>query len=93
MKYTFSIPATKEEQSEILYDNMLLFRVYDENNKDISAKCVYVIINLTKNAKIGLGTELIRLAHNFEEGKEIHVTPSTKETGRTRINGNIFNAR
>ncbi len=81
MKYTFSIPETEEEHKEILYDNMVLFRVYDQTNQDISAKCRYVIIHLTKNAKIGLGTELIRLAHNFEEGKEVHAIPSTKETG------------
>ncbi len=81
MKYAFSIPETEEEHNEILYDNMILFRVYDENDEDISAKCIYVIIYLTKNAKIGLGTELIRLAHNFEDGKEVHIVPSTKEKG------------
>ena len=44
-------------------------------------------IFLSKNAMLGLGTELIRLAHNFEEGKEIHIVPASKEKGAEQSMG------
>jgi len=63
----------------ILTDNIVLFKVLDNNNNDISKDCQYVVLYLHKYSKITLGMALIRLAHNFEEGKEIHIIPASKE--------------
>jgi hypothetical protein len=37
-------------------------------NKDISKKCT-VSMTLSKNALLGFGTELLRIAHNYKEGR------------------------
>ena len=34
---------------------------------------------LSKNAMLGLGRELIRLAHDFKEMKHVHLEPRTKD--------------
>ena len=42
---------------------------------------MYVDIWFRENSLIGFGTELIRVAHNFEEGKEVHIIPASEENG------------
>lgn len=83
MIYEIEIPVEQGiiEDFEKDNDNIALFRIFDEYNNDISDKCTYVEIWLSKNAMLGLGTELIRLTHNFEKGKEIKIKPSSKEKG------------
>lgn len=91
MIYEIHIPTETDclEDFEKDNDNIALFRVFDEQNKDISEECVYVEMWLSKNGMIGLGTALIRLAHNFEKNKEIFIAPSSKEKG-TRQSMGIF---
>lgn len=75
------------EDFEIAWDNIATFRVYNRNNEDISKQCRYIELGLSNNAMLGLGTELIRLAHNFEEGKEIHILPASQENGAQQSMG------
>jgi hypothetical protein len=81
MIYRFSIPKEINEKHQAIEDNIVHLQVYDSEGNEISDSCRYAEIYLSDFAKIGLGTELIRLAHNFEEGKEIHIKPSSKEHG------------
>lgn len=67
--------------------NVGLFQVFNKQHQNVSNRVIYVIFFLSKNAMLGLGTELIRLAHNFEEGKEVHVIPASKETGAQQSMG------
>jgi hypothetical protein len=67
--------------------NIALFQVFDENDGEVSAKVRYVKIWLSKNAMFGLGTELIRLAHHFEEGNEITIKPTIAKTGLKQVMG------
>jgi len=87
MEYEIKIPAEhgEIEDFEKSDDNIALFRVLDKNGKDISQECVYVEIWLSENAMLGLGTELIRLAHNFEEGKSITIEPSTEKEAKQEM--------
>lgn len=81
MDYEVEFPAATDAQHSKENNNIACFRVFNPQGKDISDQITYVLVFFNLNAMLGLGTELIRLAHNFEEGKEIHVVPSTKETG------------
>ena len=38
-----------------------------------------ILIELSRNGLIGLGTELIRLAHGFKDGFHWHIDPAEKE--------------
>jgi len=83
MIYEVSIPsAEKIEDFEKDDDNIALFRVFDKNNNDISEQCQYIEIWLGTNAMLGLGTELIRLAHNFEEGKIVTIEPASEKEAK-----------
>jgi len=63
-------------------DNVALFRVFDGKGNDVSEQCRYILIWLNTNAMLGLGTELIRLAHNFEEGKTVNIEPVTAKEAK-----------
>ena len=67
--------------------NIACFKVFDKQGNDISDQVRYVTIFLSKNAMLGFGTELIRLAHNFKEGKEVHIMPASKEKGAEQSMG------
>ncbi len=77
----------KSTQTHLDIFNIALFKVFNKQGNDISDQVQYVTIFLSKKAMLGLGTELIRLAHNFEEGKEIHITPASKEKGAQQSMG------
>ena len=87
MTYKFFIRKNVDQNIEIFEDNIILLRVYDLEGNEIDDACQYIIIYLSDMAKIGLGTELIRLAHNFEEGKEVKIIPSSKENGAQQSMG------
>jgi len=89
MKYEFEItpPWGQLEDFNANDDNVASFKVFDSQNKEIGGQDTYVTLFCSFNAMLGLGTELIRLAHNFEEGKEIHVTPSSREKGAQEAMG------
>ncbi|MEW9674342.1 hypothetical protein [Ammoniphilus sp. 3BR4] len=67
----------KEEAFEITGNNIAEVNVIDKNGNDITQNC-RVQITLSKNALLGLGTELIRLAHEYKDGKHFHIEPISK---------------
>lgn len=68
----------KEESFEKVGNNIALVNVMDKNGIDITQNC-RVQITLSKNALIGLGTELIRLAHEYKNGQHNHIEPISKD--------------
>jgi len=66
------------EKFEMSGDNIAELRVYDKNGKDITNKSKVQLI-LSKNGLLGLGTELIRLAHKFQDGYHTHIEPSEND--------------
>lgn len=68
-------------------DYIASFKICDENNNDISNRYEFVHFWISNSGMIGLGTELIRLAHNFEEGKEVTIVPSSKQNGAQQSMG------
>ncbi len=67
---------TIEEEYEKNDDNVGEVVVFNNEGKDISGECC-VQLTLTKNGLLGLGSELIKLAHNFRDGKHFHIHQST----------------
>lgn len=55
------------EMHNIGFNNIARINVY-ENEKEITSRCD-VIFRLGKNAFLGLGTSLLRMAHKYKEGK------------------------
>ena len=49
------------------FNNIARIKVY-ESEKEITSRCD-VIFRLSKNAFLGLGTRLLRMAHKYKEGK------------------------
>ena len=66
------------EGFEVSGDNIAELLVYDNEGNDITKKSKVQLI-LSKNGLLGLGTELIRLAHKFEDGYHTHIEPCEKE--------------
>jgi hypothetical protein len=87
IEYEVDISANCSKDFEKEWNNIAKFKVFDFDNNDISIKCQYVEFGLSIDAMLGLGTELIRLAHNFEEGKEVHILPASKEKGAEQSMG------
>ena len=77
MKYVVDIENYTNDLFELNSDNVLTLKVYDSKN-ELQKDC-HVEMFLTKNAMLGLGTELIRLAHDFHEGKHFHLDPCEKD--------------
>ncbi|HJV16176.1 MAG TPA: hypothetical protein VJ546_02120 [Bacillales bacterium] len=79
-KYTIELnnKFDVEESFEKTGNNIAQVEVLDINGKDVT-KQSRVQITLSKNALVGLGTELIRLAHNYQNGKHFHIDPICKE--------------
>lgn len=85
--YEIELDDKRPEDFEIEGNNIGEFKVLDFYNNDISNKCRYIEIGLSIDAMLGLGTELIRFAHNFEEGKKISIIPASKENGAQQSMG------
>ena len=52
--------------------------ILSKHGENITNDC-RVQIMLSRNGRIGLGSELIRLAHRFEEGRHFHIDPITEK--------------
>lgn len=78
MRYEIEIEDDTNDLFEISADNVAEIRVCNKNGDDVSEE-VFVEIYLSRNALLGLGTELIRMAHNFKEGKHVHLEPVNDE--------------
>ena len=78
MEYRIDIENDNEDVFEVKADNVAEIRVVNKEGRDISNEVV-VNLFLSQNGLLGLGTELIRLAHKFKEGKHMHLEPSEEE--------------
>ena len=78
MKYEIDIKDDSKDYFEKDADNIMEVKVRNDLGEDITKHSV-VDIFLSQNALYGLGTELIRMAHNFKEGKHVHLEPVTEE--------------
>lgn len=65
------------EYHNLGFNNVADLRVFNEN-VDISNKCT-VVLSLNKNGLIGLGTELIRLAHTYNKDSALTFNPIDTE--------------
>lgn len=78
MKYIVDIDNDEFDEYENSADNVGIVEVFDKNGNKVSSK-TKVQLYLSKNALLGLGTELIRLAYHYKEGKHYHITPAERE--------------
>lgn len=78
MKYEVDILNDENDEFDKNADNVGIVKVYDNEGNDITSKS-NVQIFLSRNALLGLGTELIRLAHNYKETKHVHLEPAEEE--------------
>ncbi len=78
MEYIISIDNDEHDEFEENADNVAAVEVFDENGQKMGSD-LKVEMFLSKNALLGLGTELIRLAHKYVEGKHYHITLADKE--------------
>lgn len=78
MTYEVDINNGDNDVFENKADNVGMLQVFDNEGKEITEQST-VSLSLSKNALLGLGTELIRMAHNYKEGKHYHVEPATKD--------------
>jgi hypothetical protein len=78
MKYIIDIDNDEHDEFEVNADNVVVVEVFDNNGHKVTFESK-VQIYLSKNALLGLGTELIRLAHKYIEGKHYHITPADKD--------------
>ena len=84
MKYEFELDDDSNDFFEETADNVAEIRVFNQDNLEITQTSV-VEISLSKNALIGLGTELIRMAYKFKDGKHIHLEPVNSEQQVQRL--------
>lgn len=77
MEYHFDLNNYESDLFEEKGDNTCRVYVFDKEHNQINNCTVQIF--LSKNGLIGLGTELIRLAHKFTIGKHIHMEPVKKE--------------
>lgn len=90
MAYEFELECPKTgafEDFEKNDTNVACFQIFDLADNNISDQIRYVGLWFVRSSLIGFGTELIRLAHNFEEGKEIHIVPASKVTAAQQTMG------
>ncbi len=78
MIYNIDIENDADDKFEAKADNVAVFQIFDDKGNDITASSKANLF-LSKNALLGLGTELIRLAHNFQDGKHLHLEPTEKD--------------
>jgi hypothetical protein len=72
------------EEHNIGFDNVAKIKVL-KDEQDISNQCTFVILNLSKSALIGLGTELLRLAHNFEKDRNYYIVPMGNKNFNSKL--------
>lgn len=78
--------SDEEEEFELAGDNIAQIDVMDKNGNNITKDC-RVQITLSKNAMLGLGTELIRLAHKFSDGKHFHIDTISQDSDAVQTLG------
>lgn len=78
MKYVIDIKNDEHDEFESKADNVAVLQVFDNEGNEIT-KQSKVSLFLSENALLGLGTELIRLAHNYKEGKHYHIEPASED--------------
>ena len=92
MAYNFELECPDRDQG-ILEDfekndaNIACFQVFDLEGNDISNQIRYVGLWFIKGSLISFGEGLIRLAHNFEEDKEIHLVSKNEKSEAQQLMG------
>lgn len=81
MKYIFDIERDYEkiESYQEEDNNLAKIEIIDPNGKIINGKDYRILILLTKEALLGLGTELIRYAHHCKNDNQRHLRRITKD--------------
>ncbi|MCT4782081.1 MULTISPECIES: hypothetical protein [Exiguobacterium] len=74
MRYEIDLKNDEDDDYYELADNVGTVEVLDQEEES-PHKHPRVMISLSRNAMIGLGTELIRMAHRFEIGRHMHIEP------------------
>lgn len=78
MKYEIDLKIIDNDIYDKENDNVAMLEIYNDKGENISQES-NAILYLSKNGLIGLGTELIRLAHSFKDGKHIHLDSLDKD--------------
>lgn len=78
MKYVIDIENDENDDFEKQANNVGVLQIYDDKGNNITESSKASLF-LSKNALLGLGTELIRLAHNYQEGRHYHIEPANEE--------------
>ena len=84
MKYEIDIQNDKNDEFKNDANNVGIVQVHDKEENDITSKA-NVQLFLSRNALLGLGTELIRLAHSYSHIKHIHIKPAQADMMVQRI--------
>lgn len=74
MKYCFDLDNDENDKFDVLADNVGTLIVMDEEGEVVTSE-YRVMLTLNRNGLIGLGTELIRMAHEFKLGRHSHIEP------------------
>lgn len=77
MKYCFDLNDDDMDEFDISFENVGTVLVLKDGIR-VTDDQYKVMLTLSKNGMIGLGTELIRLAHQFEIGRHSHIEPITE---------------
>lgn len=72
------------EEHNIGFNNVASIKVINDG-QDISSKCNFVTLMLSKSALMGLGTELLRLAHNFNKERNYYIIPMGNENYNSKL--------
>ncbi len=80
MEFKFNLEPNFEEGEDYQEndDNILEVKVFDKKTGNEIKDC-YVTLFLSKNGMVGMGENLIRYAHDFHEGRHVHLEPATSE--------------
>lgn len=76
-KYIVPLNHCEEEPFEAYSDIVMCINALNDDGEALSHHC-RVQIEFSKNALLGLGSELIRLANCFQEGYHTHLFPAEK---------------
>ena len=74
-EYKVKINPPEEYEDEFIQDETNIMRV---QLLERGSKPPRIMLEISRNALLGLGTELIRLAHQYKQGHHTHMYPVDK---------------
>ncbi|WP_337873996.1 hypothetical protein [Exiguobacterium sp.] len=78
MRYYIELYDDSNDRFEFDEDNVGTVKILDGGDEVLGGN-YRVMLTLSKNGMIGLGTELIRMAHQFEIGRHDHIEPMVED--------------